>query len=205
MPIATIRPEVNGMRAICVYCGSSAGRHPAYGEAARGLAGVLAGRDIDLVYGGAGVGLMGELADAMLAAGGRVIGVIPESLVSREVAHAGLTELHVVASMHERKAMMADLADGFVALPGGMGTLEELFEILTWAQLGLHGKPCGVLNARGYYDPLARFLDQAVAEGFLRPAHRAMLMVEADPGELLDRFARFRPPRAGKWTGGDRS
>jgi hypothetical protein len=159
----------------------------------------IARRGMGLVYGGGSVGLMGIAADAALAAGGEVDGVIPDVLVRREVGHRGLTRQHVVGSMHERKAKMADLADAFVALPGGMGTLEELAEILTWGQLGLHAKPCGLLDVNGYYAPLIAFFDRAVADGFLRPEHRAMVLVETDPGALLDRFAAFRPPALEKW------
>src|ERR671920_758599 len=173
---------------ICVYAGSNPGADPAYAEAAADLARVLAGRGIGVVYGGARVGLMGILADTALEAGGEVIGVMPQSLIDREVGHTGLTELRVVASMHERKAQMAELSDGFVALPGGAGTLEELIEVYTWSQLGLHRKPMGVLNVRGYYDGLEALLDHAVQEGFLREQHRAALHVAGDPEELLERF-----------------
>jgi uncharacterized protein (TIGR00730 family) len=151
------------------------------------------------VYGGAHVGLMGAVADAVLSRRGEVIGVIPRALVEREIAHRGLTELRVVDSMHERKAVMADLADGFVALPGGAGTLEELFEVWTWAQLGLHRKPCGLLNVNGYFAPLGAFLDHATAEGFLRAEHRAMLMIESDPAALLERFVHYTAPAVSKW------
>jgi uncharacterized protein (TIGR00730 family) len=187
------------MRSVCVYCGSSPGRDPAYAEAARGLGRALAARGLGLVYGGASVGIMGVVADAVLALGGSVTGVIPEALARKEVAHAGLTELVVVPSMHERKMRMAGLADAFVALPGGVGTLEEIFEAWTWAQLGLHGKPCGFLNVAGYYDGLIAFLDHAVAERFVKEPHRAMLVVSGDPGELLDRFAEYRAPSVTKW------
>jgi len=176
------------MRSICVYCGSSPGRLEIYAAAARALAGILVERDIRLVYGGASVGIMGALADEVLRLGGRVVGVIPESLVRKEVAHASLTELHVTGSMHERKMTMADLSDGFVALPGGIGTLEEIFEVWTWVQLGIHHKPCGLLNVGGYFDGLIGFLNHAVAEGFVKPLQRAQLFVESDPGKLLDRF-----------------
>jgi uncharacterized protein (TIGR00730 family) len=187
------------MRRICVFCGSNAGAKPEYGEAARDLGRVLVDRGLALVYGGGKVGLMGILADAVLAGGGEVVGVIPEALMAREVGHAGLTELHVVASMHERKALMADLADGFIALPGGFGTFEEFCEVLTWSQLGFHPKPCGLLNVAGYYDPLLALFDRAVAEGFVPPPHRALVMEETDPARLLDRFAGFRPPSTDKW------
>jgi hypothetical protein len=151
------------------------------------------------VYGGGNIGLMGVVADAVLAAGGEAIGVIPRGFVEKEVAHDGLSDLRIVSSMHERKAMMADLADAFVALPGGLGTLEEMFETWTWGQLGLHAKPCGLLDVAGYYGPLLAFLDHAVAEGFIKPRHRALLLAERDPGALLDRLAAFRPPRIEKW------
>ena len=198
------------MRRLCVYAGSSPGRDPAYAQAATELATLLAGRGTGIVYGGGKVGLMGILADSALAAGGEVIGVIPQALMDRErsgdersargrIGHDGLTELRVVGSMHERKALMADLADGFVALPGGAGTLEELIEIYTWSQLGLHRKPMGVLNVGGYYDGLAALLDHAVEEGFLREQHRAALHVAAEPGELLERFAGWQPSTVGKW------
>ena len=184
---------------ICVYAGSNPGTNPAYAEATAELARLLASRDIGVVYGGGKVGLMGILADAALAAGGEVIGVIPQDLMDREIGHAGLTELHVVGSMHERKALMAELSDGFVALPGGAGTLEELIEVYTWSQLGLHAKPMGVLNVCGYYDGLAALLDHAVQEGFLRAQHRAALHSAATPAELLDRFVGWRPATVGKW------
>lgn len=171
----------------------------AYSATARLLAKSLVDRDIKLVYGGAAVGIMGALADAVLQLGGQAIGVMPEALVRKEVAHQRLTELHVTSSMHERKSMMAELADAFIALPGGIGTLEELFEIWTWAQLGFHEKPCGLLNVEGYFDSLIRFLDHAVAEGFVKPAHGAMLLVERDPDSLLDRFACYEPPVVTKW------
>ena len=187
------------MQRICVFCGSSAGGAPAYLEAARAAGRAIARRGIGLVYGGGSVGLMGAVADAVLAAGGEVTGVIPRALELRELAHRGLTRLHVVSSMHERKAKMAELADGFVALPGGMGTLEEFAEILTWAQLGLHRKPCGLLDVRGYYRPLVAFFDQAAAEGFVRPAHRALVLVREDPDALLDAFEAFRPPHVERW------
>jgi uncharacterized protein (TIGR00730 family) len=192
------------VRRVCVYAGSNPGADPAYAEAARAFAGVLAARGIGLVYGGGHVGLMGVLADTALAAGGEVIGVMPQGLVDREIAHTGLTELRVVGSMHERKALMAELADAFVAVPGGIGTLEELIEVYTWSQLGLHAKACGVLNVQGYYDHLAAFLDHAVEEEFLRPQHRAVLTVAEEPAELLDRLAAYEPPTVGKWVELDR-
>lgn len=186
-------------RAICVYCGSSPGIHPDYASAARLLAGELLARDLTLVYGGASKGLMGVMADAMLDAGGRVVGVIPAALQRKEVAHAGLAELHVVRSMHERKALMEELSDGFIALPGGFGTLEEIIETLTWGQLGLHRKPCGLLNVRGYFDALLRFLAHAEAEAFLKDQHRSMLLVDTDAARLLSAFANYEPPDVPKW------
>ena len=188
------------MRRVCVYAGSNPGSHPDYADAARALATTLAERGIGLVYGGGRVGLMGVLADTILEAGGEAIGVMPQSLIDREIGHRGLTELKVVDSMHERKAQMARLSDAFVAVPGGIGTLEELIEVYTWSQLGIHHKACGVLNVRGYYDHLAAFLDHAVSQGFLRPQHRAVLSVAGEPAELLDRLAAYVPPAVGKWT-----
>ncbi len=187
------------MRRLCVFCGSSPGADPAYAEAARGLGRLLAEREIELVYGGGNVGLMGVLADSVLAAGGSAIGVIPRSLEAREVAHRGLTELRIVGSMHERKALMAELADGFIMLPGGIGTLEEFFEVWTWAALGLHGKPCGLLNIRGFYTPLVAFLDRLVGQRFLQPAHRAMVVIEEGAERLLAHFAAYTPPAVEKW------
>lgn len=176
------------MKTVCVYCGSSPGARPAYLEAATSLGSHLARDGKRLVYGGACVGVMGRVADAVLEAGGEVVGVIPQGLMERDLAHQGLTQLHVVATMHERKAMMAELSDAFMALPGGIGTFEELFEILTWAQLGIHQKPCGLLNVAGYYDQLLAFLDHSVREGFLAPKHRSLLQVESDPEALLMRL-----------------
>ncbi|MDP8901046.1 MAG: TIGR00730 family Rossman fold protein [Actinomycetota bacterium] len=187
------------MNSVCVFCGSSPGNDPAYAEAAQSLGRALAERDITLVYGGGHVGLMGVVADSALGAGGEVIGVMPRSLVDREIGHAGLTKLHVVRSMHERKALMAELSDGFVALPGGNGTLEEFFEVLTWAQLGEHRKPCGLLNVASYYDPLLKVFDQMVEKDFLREAHRDLVLVEEDPVALLERFRGYEPPRTIKW------
>ena len=186
-------------RRICVFCGSNPGVNPAYENAAAGLGRLLAERKIELVYGGGNIGLMGVLADAALEAGGRVIGVIPESLMAKEVGHQGLTELRVVGSMHERKALMADLADGFIALPGGYGTFEEFCEVVTWSQLGLHAKPCGVLNVEGYYDPLLALFDHAVKEGFLRGDNRTLVLEERDPRALLEKMSEFRAPAVGKW------
>jgi uncharacterized protein (TIGR00730 family) len=187
------------MTRVCVFAGSSAGTRPEYRQAAQQLGQVLAERRIGLVYGGARVGLMGAVADAALAGGSEVIGVIPSALVAKEIAHTGLTELRVVASMHERKALMADLSDAFVALPGGWGTLEECFEVLTWAQLGLHQKPCGLLNVAGYFDGLLTFAAHTVAEGFVRPEHHGMLAVADSPGRLLEALERHRPPLVEKW------
>lgn len=187
------------MKRICVYCGSSPGKQPSYRQAADNLAAELVNRQIGLVYGGASVGVMGRLADAVLAAGGEVTGVIPQMLVDKEVAHNGLSELKIVSSMHDRKATMAELSDGFIALPGGLGTLEELFEILTWSQLGMHRKPCALLNVAGYYDHLAAFIDHAVTEQFIKPAHRELLIIGDQPDLLLQRMALFRSPPAEKW------
>ena len=191
------------MKRVCVFCGSSAGGEPVFVEAARTLGAALAAREIELVYGGASVGLMGAVADAVLAGGGRATGVIPQALVDREIAHGGLTDLRVVGSMHERKALMSELSDGFVAMPGGLGTLEEIFEVWTWAQLGHHEKPCAFLNVDGFYDGLIAFLDGVVARGFIRPHHRAMAIVAAQPVELLDHMARYRAPAVTKWIAAD--
>ena len=180
------------MQRIAVFCVSSAGNDPVYRELARQTAGALVERKLGLVYGGGSCGIMGELANEVLARGGDVIGVIPQRLVIKEVVHEGLSDLRVVQSMHERKALMAELSDGFIALPGGMGTLEELFEILTWAQLGIHQKPCGLVDVKSYFRPLTEFLDRVVSEGFLRPQYRNILMEDTHPGRLLDRFAEFR-------------
>jgi uncharacterized protein (TIGR00730 family) len=188
------------LNSLCVFCGSSSGNRPIYRDSAATLGRVLAAQGITLVYGGGNVGLMGVVADACLEAGGRVVGVIPQLLVDKEVAHLGLTELHVVGSMHERKALMADLAGAFLALPGGAGTFDEFFEILTWAQLGLHRKACGLLNVEGYYDPLLAMADHAVAEGFLRPAHRSMLLSDTDPVRMLDGLRGYEPPVVEKWA-----
>jgi uncharacterized protein (TIGR00730 family) len=188
------------LRRLCVFCGSSPGARPAYGEAADELGRVLVAEGIELVYGGGAVGLMGRLANAVLAAGGEAIGVLPKALVEKEIGHKGLSDLRVVGSMHERKALMADLADGFVALPGGLGTVEELFEVYTWAQLGLHRKPCALLDVEGYYEGIASFLAHAVRERFLREDHRAMLMVEREPRTLVKRLRQFEPEAVvSKW------
>jgi uncharacterized protein (TIGR00730 family) len=177
------------MKAIAVYCGASAGADPVYADGARALARVLVEHNIGLVYGGGKVGLMGAIADEVLRLGGDATGVIPKALMEREVGHTGLTRLFVVKDMHERKAMMSDLADGFIAMPGGMGTLEELFEMVTWAQLGIHAKPIGLLNVNGFWDGLAGFVGHLVGQGFVRPAHAALLTLEADPDALLRRLA----------------
>ena len=184
----------------CVFCGSSVGSNPAYAEAAVTLGSLLARRGIGLVYGGGNVGLMGVIADAALAAGGEVIGVIPKALADREVAHHGVTELRVVDSMHTRKAMMADLSDAFIAMPGGVGTFEEFFEAITWTQLGLHRKACGLLNVAGFYTPLAAFIDQAVSDGFIKPVHRAAIVVDDNPERLLDTLTTIDLPDAPKWS-----
>lgn len=185
--------------AVTVFCGSSPGRDPAFAAAAERLGQALAASGRSLVYGGGHVGLMGRMADSALAAGGHVIGVIPEAMMAREVGHRGLPDLRVVASMHERKALMAELGDAFVALPGGFGTLDELFEIVTWAQLGLHAKPIGLLNVSGYFDFLLRFADRSSADGFVRPEHRALLVVETQPAALLEALERFEVRPASKW------
>jgi hypothetical protein len=188
------------LASVCVYCGAHTGRDPAYTAAAALLGRTLAERGIRIVYGGGRVGLMGVVADAALAAGGRVTGIIPQALMKKELAHAGLTEMIVTTSMHERKAQMAERADAFVALPGGLGTFEELFEIWTWGQLGWHRKPCGVINVAGFYDGLIAFLDHAAGAGFVRPVHRGMLLVDDDPARLLDRFAQYEAPAMPKWV-----
>ena len=187
------------MKRVCVFCGSSPGTRPVYAEAARAMGRLLAERGIGLVYGGGKVGLMGEVADAVLAAGGEVTGVIPRALMEREVGHQGLTTLHVTGTMHERKALMVDLSDGFVALPGGYGTLDELCEALTWSQLGIHARPCGVLNVDGYFDALLVLFDHAVREGFVREAHRRLVLEATAPAALLDAMSQFQPPTTEKW------
>ncbi len=187
------------MRSVCVFLGSALGADKKYEQVAAELGGEIAARGLKLVYGGASVGLMGAVADACLAAGGEVLGVMPQALVDREVAHTGLSKLHVVKSMHERKALMAELSDGFIALPGGLGTLEELFEVLTWAQLGYHRKPCGALDVNGYFSLLQAFLDHSTEQGFIRPQHRGILMSAATPAQLLDMFRDWQPAYAPKW------
>jgi len=187
------------MKRICVFCGSNSGNLPEFSEQARTLGETLVRRGYALVYGGASVGLMGVLADTVLACGGEVIGVIPGALADKEIAHGGLSELVVVGSMHERKARMVELSDGFIALPGGMGTLEEMFEVLTWGQLGIHCKPCGLLDVRGYFFPLLNFLDEAMHRGFLSSHHRDMVLVAGDADELLDAFEDWQPVETKKW------
>lgn len=196
-------PALRRLVSVCVFCGSNPGHDPSFTEVAGRFGRLLADRKVSVVTGGGHVGMMGAVADAALAAGGQVRGVITRALLDREVGHRGLTELHVVDTMHQRKALMADLADAFVMLPGGFGTLEELFEAVTWSQLGIHDKPCGALDVAGYFDPLAALLDRAVDQGFVRPEHRGLLMVDEDPVSLLDRMAAWRPPGLQKWL--DRS
>ncbi|MBS1170322.1 MAG: family Rossman fold protein [Burkholderiaceae bacterium] len=179
------------MKSICVYCGSSSGHSPVYAAVARALAAELVSNRIALVYGGGDIGLMGEVADEVMRLGGDVTGVIPKALMEKEVGHMGLTRLHIVKDMHERKAMMMELSDGFIALPGGLGTLEELFEVLTWAQLGYHAKPVGVLNASGFFDGLLGFVAHQVAQGFVRQAHADLILVETEPAGMLKRFREF--------------
>lgn len=188
------------MQRICVYCGSNGGARELYADAARDLADVLVRHDLELVYGGSNTGLMGVIANAVLDMGGKVHGVIPKLLYDKEIAHQGLTELHVVASMHERKSMMAALSDGFIAMPGGFGTLEEIIEIITWGQLHFHDKPCGLLNVDGYFDQLLGFLDHARAEGFLRPENRDMLLCDRRAAGLVGRFERYTAPHVEKWA-----
>ena len=187
------------VRRLAIFCGSSPGARPEYVKGARAFGVMLANRGIGVVYGGSSVGLMSAIAESVLDELGDIIGVIPKMLVEREVAHKTLSDLRIVGSMHERKALIAELSDGFVALPGGIGTLEEIFEIWTWAQLGMHQKPCGLLNIAGYFDPLLEFLDRAVEEKFVRDVHRSMLIVESDPSTLLARFEAYEPPRVVKW------
>ena len=187
------------MRRICVFCGSSFGSRPEYRQAAAQVGALLARKGVGLVYGGSNVGLMGVVADTVLAGGGDVIGVIPDAFVAKEVAHAGLPDLRVVGSMHERKALMAELSSAFLALPGGFGTLEEFIEAVTWSQLGLHRKPCGVLNVCGYYDSLLALLDHAVEEQLLRPENRALILVETEAEILIDKLLSHQPPYVDKW------
>lgn len=188
------------LRSVCVFCGSNAGAKTAYRAAAEDLGALLAERRLELIYGGGSIGLMGAIADAALAGGGRVVGVIPRAMLDWEVDHRQLAEQHIVGSMHERKDKMHRLSDAFVAMPGGLGTLEELFEILTWLQLGVHGKPVGLLNVAGYYDPMIEMLDRATGEGFIQPEQRQTLIVEAVGEALLDRLADFRDPQLRRWN-----
>jgi len=188
------------MKRICVFCGSSPGSKPTYNQAAVELGQELARQDIELVYGGGRVGMMGKIAGATLDSGGKVIGVIPEYLAEKEVAFTDLAELYVVPTMHDRKALMVELSDGFIALPGGLGTFEEFFEVLTWGQLSLHKKPCGLLNIEGYYDKLVNFLDHAVQEDFIQSEHREILLVASRPEELIEKFSGYNPPTLDKAT-----
>jgi uncharacterized protein (TIGR00730 family) len=190
------------LQRICVFCGSSSGTQPIYTHAAATVGRLLAQQGTELVYGGGNVGLMGTVADSCLTHGGRVIGIIPQLLVDKEVAHTGLTELRIVGSMHERKALMADLSDAFLVLPGGFGTWEEFCEILTWSQLGIQSKACALLNVNGYYNPLLQMADNAVTEGFLRPIHRDLLLSDDDPTRLLDRLNTYVVPTVDKWING---
>lgn len=190
------------LKSVCVFCGSSSGTRPEFAAAASALGSALAAGGTTLVFGGGRVGLMGVAADAVLAAGGRAVGVMPRHLIDREIAHTGLTELHVVESMHERKQLMADLADAFVMLPGGFGTWDEFCEVVTWSQLGLHRKPCGILDVAEYYAPFIALADGAVANGFVRPAHRNMLVIERDVEVLLTRLSAAAVPSQPKWIGG---
>lgn len=191
--------SVRVMQRICVYCGSSSGKNPEYTVVARLLGMELARRNLGLVYGGASIGMMGVIADAVMQHGGEVIGIIPKVLAHKEVAHHHLTELKIVNSMHERKALMAELSDGFIALPGGLGTLEELFEILTWAQLGLHQKPCALLNINNYYDGLISFIEHAFAEQFINPRHRALLLLDDNPSSMIDKLMQYSAPTLERW------
>jgi uncharacterized protein (TIGR00730 family) len=184
---------------LCIFCGSAVGSRAAYTEAAQRLGKLLVERGIGLVYGGGNVGLMGVIADSVLSGGGSVIGVMPRNLIAREIGHAGITELRVVDTMHQRKALMADLSSGFIALPGGYGTFDEFFEVVTWTQLGLHRKGCGLLNVDGYYDPMVAMLDRAVADGFILPHNRALVLDDTSPEPLLDRVLSFQPPATEKW------
>lgn len=190
---------IRSFKRLCVFCGSSQGANAVYADAAKQAGAELARRGIELVYGGGNIGLMGVLADAVLAAGGHVIGVIPQALMAKEVGHRGLPDMRIVKTMHERKALMAELSDGFIALPGGIGTFEEFFEIVTWAQLGLHSRPCALLNVNGFYDPLLRFVNHAIEEGFAKPKHRELIAVESNFSALLDRMAHQQVPHEPKW------
>lgn len=187
------------MKSICVYCGSSAGSSETYGAAARNLAASMLKRQLSLVYGGGNVGLMGIIADEVMRLGGKAIGVIPQALMDKEVGHTNLSQLHIVRNMHERKALMAELSGGFIAMPGGIGTLEELFEMFTWLQLGFHEKPLGLLNVDGFYDSLIVFLKQTVQKNFLLQEHLDLLIIESNPDRLLQRFDDFKPQYVNKW------
>ena len=187
------------LKRLCVFCGSSAGNDPVYREMATRFGELMVQSGQELVYGGGSVGLMGTIADAVLNAGGRVTGVIPQFLATRELLHEGVTDLRITTGMHERKALMAELSDAFVALPGGLGTYEELFEVMTWAQLGLHSKPIGLLNISGYFDPLVQLVDRAISTGFCRDEHRRLFIVDEQPERLLERLALHQPPTVGKW------
>jgi len=191
------------MKRICVFCGANKGNKPEYADAAIGLAEELVSRNIEIVYGGGRIGLMGVLAERAIELGGRVIGVIPESLATKEVAHDSISELIVVGSMHERKAKMAELSDGFISLPGGIGTIEETFEMLTWSQLGFHNKPCGIINVLGFYDKLIEFLNHTSEEKFFMDIYRRMLIVETDPAVLLEKFEQYKPPQVKHWIAED--
>jgi len=197
--------ERHAVNRVCVFCGSSSGLRRSYADAARALGNVLLLRRIGLVYGGGNVGLMGTIADAVVRGGGEVIGVIPEALVERELAHGEVSQMIVVRSMHERKAKMAELSDAFIAMPGGFGTFEEFCEIITWAQLGMHRKPCGILNVDGYYDPLLTLFDRSVSEGFVHPSNRRLVLEETDPDRLLSMLANYTPPPTEKWIDRDES
>ena len=199
MKSGSASPDLGSLRAICVYCGSNPGSSPAFTEAARKFGGELARRGITLVYGGGKTGMMGAVAEGALSEGGKVIGVIPVALVERELAHHGVTELRIVSSMHERKVMMADLSDAFVAMPGGIGTLEEIFEVFTWTQLGIHAKPCGFLDVEDYYQPLIAFLENVVASEFLHAEHLGALIVDTDQERLLERLASYEHAEINKW------
>ncbi|SDL64427.1 hypothetical protein SAMN05660337_3484 [Maridesulfovibrio ferrireducens] len=188
------------MKSLCIFLGANPGNDEKYAEAARNMGRELAKRKITTIYGGSDMGLMGILAESALEAGGKVIGVIPDSLVKKNVSHPNLTELHVTESMHERKALMAELSDGFIAMPGGIGTMDEIFEIFTWAQLGFHNKPCGLLNIDGYYDKLLDFLGSVVEEGFLKGVHKDMLLTASSPAGIIDSFAGYEPPVVSKWV-----
>ncbi len=187
------------MKSICIFCGSNWGNREEYKQAASAISREIARRGYTLVYGGAGVGLMGACADAALSEGGKVIGILPEALKEKEVDHKGLTELHLVSSMHERKAMMAELSDGFISIPGGAGTMDEMFEIWTWGMLGWHDKPSALMNVEGYYDDLIKFLDKTAEEGFVRKAHREMLIIDTDVKSILDQMENYEPPQGSKW------